>query len=240
MAGRRLGISLDGIAVLRQSRRSDRPDPVATATVAELAGASLVVAHLREDRAHIQERDVRLLRQTAKTPLSLRMTGTQEMLKLAYDIKPDEVILVPEIRDELGTEVGLDVNYHKDNVRKWVHSLRDGDIGVRAFISADIEQIRAAHRIDLSSIVLDTGKFCTARGAEARAEPKQRLADAARAASKLGIAVAMSNGLNYHNIQDLLDIDEVEEFHVGHSIISQSITTGLDQAVRDMVRLIGT
>ncbi len=238
MARRRLGVNVDHVATLRQSRRTRYPDPVAAAAICELAGADQITVHLREDRRHIQERDVRLLRQTVQTSLNLEAAATQEMVKIAYDVKPDIVTLVPERREELTTEGGLDVARQRDHVKKYVQSLKDADIQVSLFIDPDLDQVRAAHRVEADAVELHTGKYCDAVGhAEQRSE-LQRIADAGRTAAKLGMRVAAGHGLNYHNLHDLVPVAEIEEYNIGHAIVAQSVFVGLERAVRDMVDLL--
>lgn len=235
MQRRRLGVNIDHVATLRQTRRTPYPDPVAAAAICEAAGADQITVHLREDRRHIQERDLRLLRQTVQTTLNLEMAATQEMLKIAYDVKPDVVTLVPERREELTTEGGLDVSHHRDHLKKYVQSLRDGDIAVSLFIDPDLDMIRAAHRLDVTMLELHTGKYCEARGESDRRAELKRIADAARTAAKLGIRVAAGHGLHYKNVQALVPIEEIEEYNIGHSIIGRAVLVGLDAAVRDML-----
>jgi pyridoxine 5-phosphate synthase len=235
---KKLGVNIDHIATVRQARRTIYPDPVVAAGICENAGADQITVHLREDRRHIQERDVRILRQTVQTTLNLEMAATADMLKIALDVKPDIVTLVPERREELTTEGGLDVNHHRDHLKKYVQSLRDGDLKVSLFIDPDIEMLRAAHRIDAPSIELHTGKYAEARTDVERKSELRRIADVARAASKLGIRVAAGHGLHYTNVQDLVLIEEIEEFNIGHSIIARAMLTGLDSAVRDMIALL--
>ncbi len=238
MSRRRLGVNVDHVASLRQARRTPYPDPVAAAAVVELAGADQITVHLREDRRHIQERDVRLLRQTVQTMLNLEMAATAEMVKVAYDIKPDVVTLVPERREELTTEGGLDVGHHRDHLKKHVQSLRDADIEVSLFIDPDLDQVRHAHRLEVAAIELHTGKYCDARGeAEQRVE-LQRIVDAARTAAKLGLRVAAGHGLNYHNLRALVPVSEIEEYNIGHAVVAQAVFVGLDRAVRDMLALL--
>jgi len=238
MARRRLGVNLDHVATLRQTRRTPYPDPVAAAALAEDAGADQITMHLREDRRHMQDRDLRLLRQTVQTQLNLEMAATAEMVKMAYEVKPDLVTLVPERREELTTEGGLDVSHTKDNIKKYVRELRDGDMPVSLFIDPDLEQVRAAHRLDVTMIELHTGKYCDARGASERKAELMRLADAARSAAKLGIRVAAGHGLHYHNIAPVIGIDEIEEYNIGHAIIARAVFAGLERAVRDMLALL--
>jgi pyridoxine 5-phosphate synthase len=238
MSRRRLGVKLDHIATLRQARRVSYPDPVAAASVAEAAGAGFLTAHLREDRRHITDRDVRLIREVAQVPLNLELAPTQEALKAAYEAKPDQVTVVPERREEVTTEGGLDVAHQRDQVRKHVQGLRDGDIHVCLFVDPDLDQIRAAHRCDSTSVQLHTGKFCQARGSSEKRQELQKIVDAARAATKLGMQVSAGHGINYHNVQALVEVEEIETFHVGHSIVSRAVLVGFDRAVRDMVALI--
>lgn len=240
MNRRRLGVNVDHVASIRQARRTAYPDPVTAAAICELAGADQITVHLREDRRHIQERDLRMLRDTVQTTLNVEMAATQEMVKIAYDVKPDIVTLVPERREELTTEGGLDVTHHRDHVKKYVQSLKDGDIQVSLFIDPDLDQVRSAHRVEASAVEIHTGKYTEARGdAERRAE-LQRIADAARAASKLGMRVAAGHGLNYHNVRELVPLADIEEYNIGHSIVAQAVFVGLERAVRDMLELLAT
>jgi pyridoxine 5-phosphate synthase len=241
---RQLGVCLDAVAALRQARRAHLPDPVGAAAIAEAAGANSIIVHLREDRRFILDRDVRLLRQTVHTCLNLRMAATQELLKTAYDIKPDEVTLVADSADELGAQTawtglagGLDINQHKDRVRKFVHALADADLAVQILLDPDLEQVRGAHRVEIGAVVLDTSKYALARGPAARAAERQRIEDAAHTAHKLGMQVAVAGGIDYQNIAGLCGIAEIEEVQVGHSIVAQSLLCGLERAVRDMKNL---
>jgi pyridoxine 5-phosphate synthase len=231
-------VNIDHVATLRQARRTQYPDPVAAAALCESAGADQIVVHLREDRRHIQERDVRLLRQTVQTTLNLEMAATQEMMKIAYDIKPDLATLVPERREELTTEGGLDVNHHKDHLKKYIHALRDADIRVSLFIDPDLDAVRASHRVDATAVELHTGKYCEARGEVEKKNELQRIADAARAAHKLGMRVAAGHGLNTQNVQALVGMEEIEEYNIGHSIVARSMMVGVERAVREMLELL--
>jgi pyridoxine 5-phosphate synthase len=238
MSRRRLGVNVDHVATLRQSRRTRYPDPVAAAAICELAGADQITVHLREDRRHIQERDVRILRQTVQTSLNLEAAATQEMVKIAYDIKPDIITLVPERREELTTEGGLDVARQRDHVKKYVQSLKDADIQVSLFVDPDLDQVRAAHRVEADAVELHTGKYCDSTSdSEQRAE-LQRIVDAGRTAAKLGMRVAAGHGLNYHNIHNLVPVAEIEEYNIGHAIVAQAVFVGFDRAIRDMVDLL--
>ncbi|MBN1960770.1 MAG: pyridoxine 5'-phosphate synthase [Deltaproteobacteria bacterium] len=238
MVRRRLGFNIDHVATIRQKRHSRYPDPVTAASVAELAGADQINLHLREDRRHMQERDLRILRDTVQSRLNLVMSASIDMVKVAYELKPNIVTLVPERRDELTTEGGLDVNHHKDTLKKYLQNLRDGDIQVSLFIEPDLEQVRAAHRLDSNMVELYTGKYCDARDDSERRAELTRIADAARAARKLGMSVAAGHGLNYTNIRAIIPIEEIEEYNIGHSIISRALFSGLEPAVKEMLLLL--
>ncbi|HET6346995.1 MAG TPA: pyridoxine 5'-phosphate synthase [Myxococcota bacterium] len=238
MRRRLLGVNIDHVATLRQARRTIYPDPIAAAAIAEGAGADQITVHLREDRRHIQERDVRILRQTVQTLLNLEMAATGDMMKVALDVKPDVITLVPEQREELTTEGGLDVSHHKDGLKKFIQNMRDGDVPVSLFIDPDLEQVRAAHRIDASAIELHTGKYCEVRTATERRAELQRIADAARTAAKLGMRVACGHGLHYHNVRALVAIEEIEEYNIGHAIVAHAVMVGFERAVKDMLALL--
>jgi pyridoxine 5-phosphate synthase len=229
-----LGVNVDHVATLRQARRSSYPDPVAAAVLAELGGADQITIHLREDRRHIQERDLRLMRQTVQGKLNLEMAATKEMSALAYEHKPDMVTLVPEKREELTTEGGLDVVSGREQLREVVRFLKDGDIRVSLFIDPDIDQIRAAHKIGADAVELHTGAWCEARNSDIRQRELQRLVDSAKTAAKIGLAVYAGHGLNLRNIAPVAAIEEITEFNIGHSIIAQAVLIGMERAVREM------
>ena len=235
---RQLGVNLDSMALLRQWRGMETPDPILFAGLAEAAGAAHIQVHLRSDRLHIQPRDIRLLRETVKTSLILRMAPTQEMLQTAYDIKPREVIFVPEPQDERSPELGLDIQTDMDLIRKYIAALRDAEIIARVFVEADVDQVRAAHRAEAQSIVLDTGKLTDAKDAADIGTAIQRIDDAARTAHKLGMRVAASNRLNHHNVRHIRQISAISEIHAGHGIVSQALLTGFESAVRQMLEAI--
>ena len=234
----RLGVNVDHVATLRQSRRTAYPDPVAAAMLAELAGADQITIHLREDRRHIQERDLQVLRRTVTTRLNLEMAAAQEMVKIAYETKPDVCTLVPERREELTTEGGLDVVAGRENVRKVVKTLRDADIEVSLFIDPDLDQVKAAHRVEAQTVELHTGRYCDARLASDRRRELSRIVDACKAAAKLGLQVAAGHGLNYVNVGPVAALPEIEELNIGHSIVSRAVLVGLERAVREMKELI--
>src|SRR5512143_2714598 len=190
MNGLRLGVNVDHVATLRQARRAAYPDPVAAAMLAELAGADQITIHLREDRRHIQDRDLQVMRRTVTTRLNLEMAATAEMVRIAYETKPDMVTLVPERREELTTEGGLDVVGGRDVVRKAVKTLRDAEIEVSLFIDPELDQVKAAHRAEAQVVELHTGRYCDARLPADRRKELSRVLDACKAAAKLGLKVA--------------------------------------------------
>lgn len=234
----RLGVNVDHVATLRQVRRATYPDPVAAALMAELAGADQITIHLREDRRHIQERDLQVLRRTVTTRLNMEMAVAQEMLRIAYEAKPDMVTLVPERREELTTEGGLDVVSGREAVRKAVKTLRDAEIEVSLFIDPDLDQVKAAHRAEAHAVELHTGRYCDARLASDRRRELNRIVDACKSAAKLGLKVAAGHGLNYQNVLPIAAIAEIEELNIGHSIVAHALLVGMERAVREMKALL--
>ena len=235
----RLGVNVDHVATLRQSRRTQYPDPVAAAVLAELAGADQITIHVREDRRHIQERDLQIMRRTVTTRLNLEMAATQEMVKIAYEAKPDVATLVPERREELTTEGGLDVVSGRDAIRRVVKTLHDAEIGVSLFIDPDLDQVKAAHRAEAEVVEFHTGRYCDARLVVRTAGASSRgCVDACKAASKLGLEVAAGHGLNYQNVLPVAAIDEIEELNIGHAIVARAVLVGFERAVREMKELV--
>jgi pyridoxine 5-phosphate synthase len=234
----RLGVNVDHVATLRQVRRAAYPDPVAAATLAELAGADQITIHLREDRRHIQDRDLAVLRKTVTTRLNLEMAAAQEMVKIAYELKPDVCTLVPERREELTTEGGLDAVGGRDHVRRVVRTLRDADIEVSLFVDPDLDQVKAAHRAEAHAVEFHTGRYCDARLAADRRRELARLLDACKAAAKLGLQVAAGHGLNYQNVLPVAAIAEIEELNIGHAIVGRAVLVGMERAVREMKELL--
>lgn len=233
----RLGVNVDHVATLRQARKATYPDPITAAGIAELAGAEQITIHLREDRRHIQDRDLRVLRETVQSLLNLEMAATQEMVKIAYEYKPDMATLVPERREEVTTEGGLDVNAQKDLVSKVVKNLKDGDMIVSLFIDPDIDQVKAAHKISADRIELHTGRYCEARTEKERNRELSRIVDASKAAVKLGLGCAAGHGLNYDNVRPIARIQEIDELNIGHAIVARAVMVGFDRAVREMVEI---
>lgn len=234
----KLGVNIDHVATIRQARGGAEPDPAAAAAIAELAGADGITIHLREDRRHIQDRDLKILRQTVKTKLNLEMAATEEMISIALALKPDMCTLVPEKRQELTTEGGLDVRLHAQSVEKAISRLQDGGVMVSLFIDPDPDQIKTANRVGADYIEIHTGAFADA--ADLKTEDREiiKIENGIKLASKLGLGVNAGHGLNYINIKKVAALGGVEEFNIGHSIISRAVLVGLDRAVRDMVDLI--
>lgn len=233
----RLGVNVDHIATVRQARRTQYPDPVEAALVAEKAGADQITVHLREDRRHIQERDVNILRQVVKTELNLEMAASQEMVKFALACRPDTVTMVPERRQELTTEGGLDVAAHKDQLKASIRLLREAEIRVSLFIDPDLDQVRAAHKLDAHAIEIHTGRYAEARRKSERTDELTRIVDAAKMASKLGLFVAAGHGLHYTNTQEIARITEISELNIGHAIVARAMIDGMERAVKDMLQL---
>lgn len=234
----RLGVNIDHVATLRQARGGVEPDPVAAAVIAELAGADGITIHLREDRRHIQDRDLELLRKTIKTRLNLEMAATDEMVAIAQRIKPDMCTLVPEKRLELTTEGGLDVRCNMELVRSAVDRLRNDGIPVSLFIDADPDQIKAADKVGADYIEIHTGLFADAIDWKSSEDELIRIENGVKLALKLGLGVNAGHGLNYANIKRITAIRGIDEFNIGHSIISRAVLVGLERAVRDMAELV--
>ncbi len=234
----KLGVNVDHIATIRQARGVSEPDPVTAAAIAELAGADGITVHLREDRRHIQDRDVEILRKTVKTRLNLEMALTDEMVAIALRLLPDSVTLVPEGRHELTTEGGLDVSLLQTTLKEKIALMRQAGIVVSLFIEPDIDQIKASHRVGADYIEIHTGTYCEARIAAERTLQLQRIEIAISAARKLGLGVNAGHGLDYRNIQPVVALKGIEEFNIGHSIISRAALVGLDKAVREMITLL--
>jgi len=215
----RLGVNIDHVATLRQARRGRYPDPVAAAAVAELGGADQITLHVREDRRHVNDRDLTLLRQTVNGTLNLEMAAVQAMLDLALHERPDTCT-------------------QRDEVRRVIRALRDGGIEVSLFIDPDLEQIKASHRADAQAVELHTGRYCEARSGRDRQRELLRLVEASKAAGKLGLRVAAGHGLDYWNVKPVARIEEITELNIGYAIVCRAVLVGLERAVRDMKDLI--
>ena len=228
-----LGVNIDHIATLRQARGTQYPDPVYAASIAEHAGADGITVHLREDRRHIQDRDIRLLAQTLQTRMNFEMAVTDEMVAFAEEIKPAHACLVPEKREELTTEGGLDVIGNEQNIAKACQRLASVGVEVSLFIDPDNQQIDAAKRCGAPAIELHTGAYADSEGAEQLAE-FERIKAAAEYAFSIGLIVNAGHGLHYQNVEPIAAIPELNELNIGHAIIARALFTGLDQAVREM------
>ena len=228
-----LGVNIDHVATLRQARRIDYPDPIHAALLAEQSGADSITLHLREDRRHIQDRDVTLMRQVLKTRMNLEMAVTGEMIRIAAEVRPQDCCLVPESREEVTTEGGLDVAGQSVRIAEACRTLAQSGIRVSLFIDPDTAQIHAARRAGAPVIELHTGTYANVQGA-ARALELDRVRAAAALAASLGITVNAGHGLNYHNVQPIAAIPEIVELNIGHAIVARAVFDGLARAVRDM------
>ena len=234
----RLGVNIDHVATIRQARGGTEPDPVSAAVIAELAGADGITIHLREDRRHINDRDLKLLRDTVKTRLNLEMAATREMIDIALSVKPDICTLVPEKRQELTTEGGLDVRLNVQNIAEAVERLQEEDLLVSLFIDPDPDQIKAADKVGADYVEIHTGAFAEAKVWKSQEQELIKIENAVKLAAKLGLGVNAGHGLNYTNVKKVAAIRGIEEYNIGHSIISRAVLVGLDRAVREMVDLI--
>lgn len=232
-----LCVNIDHVATLRQARRGQEPDTIAAAVTVEMAGAAGITVHLREDRRHIQDRDVEVLRQVVQTKLNLEMAATDEMAALACRIKPDECTLVPEKREELTTEGGLDVAGQVARLRTVCAQLHEAGITVSLFVDPDLRQIEAAGQVGADFVELHTGRYAHAREAAAEREFAHLMA-AAEAAQAKGLRVNAGHGLNYRNVKPVAGLAGIENLNIGHSIISRAVFVGLDLAVREMLSLV--
>jgi pyridoxine 5-phosphate synthase len=234
----RLGVNIDHVATLRQARRAPEPDPVHAAVLAELGGANGITVHLRSDRRHVQDRDVEILRQVVRTRLNLEMASTQEMLRLALTVKPDQATLVPERLDELTTEGGLDAVLNSVQLRPVVKTLTEGGVEVSLFVDPDLEQVKEAHKLDARAIEVNTAAYADARDERAREAALRKVVDAARLARKLGLAVHAGHGLTYANVGAVAAVGEIVELNIGHNIVARAALVGMERAVREMVAAI--
>jgi pyridoxine 5-phosphate synthase len=236
MAG--LSVSVNHVATIREARQVIYPDPVAAAVLAEVAGADGIVIHLRGDRRHIQDRDIRILRKVVQTKLILKMAATSEMLGFALDIKPDLVTLVPEKPEEITTEGGIDLVIHKTNVAETISTLQNSGIPVSVFIDPDLEQLKLAHQCNTDLVEIYTGSFCEATTAAKKEQAFSKIVDAVKLAYKLKLGVNAGHGLCYNTIKAFKGLKEINEFSIGHSIVSRAVLVGMEKAVKEMLALI--
>ncbi len=234
----KLGVNIDHVATLRQARGGVEPDPVAAAWLSELAGCDSIVVHLREDRRHINERDLRLLRDVVKTRLNLEMSRAEEIVDIALDVKPDQVTLVPEKRKELTTEGGLDIVSDEDSIRKLTGLFQKKGIDVSLFIDPEPLQIKAAKATGAKFVELHTGKYAGSNNEDEVRLQFENLISATKLGLKLGLRVNAGHGLDYRNVSPISRIEGVEELNIGHSIISRAVFVGLEKAVKKMLTLI--
>jgi pyridoxine 5-phosphate synthase len=233
----RLAVNIDHIATLREARRAREPEPIAAALVAEMAGAQGITVHLRSDRRHIKERDLEILRQTIATKLNVEMAVTSDMSRVALQVRPDQVTLVPEKPQELTTEGGLDVVAHSSAVKDFVSQMHGAGVRVSIFLDADVAQVRAATAAGADAIEINTGRYAEAAASAADVE-LTRIAEAADAAARDHLEVLAGHGLNYTNVGSLNSIPQIVELNIGHSIVARAALVGMDRAVRDMIALL--
>ncbi len=233
-----LGVNIDHVATIRQARRTVEPDPIAAAVLAELAGADGITVHLREDRRHMQDRDVRLLRQTVRTHLNLEMAATDEMVKIALEVCPDYVTLVPERREEVTTEGGLDIVGQLERMKQVVGMLQDAGIPVSLFIDADRDQIEAAAATQALFIELHTGQYAEAKDEQSQSKELAILAAGCEQALASGLRINAGHGLTYWNVYPVACLNGMEELNIGHTIISRAVLVGMERAIREMKQAI--
>lgn len=234
----KLGVNIDHVATLRQARGTRYPDPLAAAALAEKAGADQITVHLREDRRHIQDADVRLLRRSVQTDLNLEMAATKEMLAFAIDAKPNVVTFVPEKRQELTTEGGLDVKKTRKILEDFIPQLQKAGVRVSLFINPDESDVLLSAELGVDAIEIHTGGYAEARDEDEIAQELKRIVAAAEVGKSKGLWVAAGHGLNYANASAVAKIQEIVEFNIGHSIVARALMVGLEQAVREMKKLI--
>lgn len=234
----RLSLNIDHFATLREARKGSDPDPVQAAVLAELAGAEGITLHLRGDRRHVQERDLRMLRSVCTSRLDLEIAATPEMQRLACEVRPDLVTLVPERPDELTTEGGLDVAVEADLLRETIQNLQEAGIRVSLFVDPSADVIKQGHRLGADAMEINTGRYCEVRDEEARRQELEKVSTCCRLVAKLGLQVLAGHGLDYRNIGPIAAIPEVEELNIGHSIVARASLVGVDRAIREMITLL--
>ncbi|MBW1801532.1 MAG: pyridoxine 5'-phosphate synthase [Deltaproteobacteria bacterium] len=234
----RLAVNVDHVATVRQARGIDEPDPVLAAGMAELAGAEGIICHLREDRRHINDRDLELLRQTVKTKLNLEMAAVEEMVRIAGDTRPDLVTLVPEKREELTTEGGLDIRSDPEKYKRVVAQMKEKGILVSLFLDPEPDQIKVAHEIGADIVEIHTGHYSEAISDAEAEERFERIAQSVQFTSELDLKISAGHGLNYVNIKRFGSLPRIEEYSIGHSIVARAVLVGFERAVREMVALV--
>jgi pyridoxine 5-phosphate synthase len=234
-----LGVNIDHVATVRQARRTYEPDPVWAATLAELGGADSITIHLREDRRHIQDRDLQILRQTVTVPLNLELSTNAEIVDIACRTKPDQATLVPESRQEITTEGGLDVVKHRAAVADAVKRLQDAGIVVSLFLDAEAKQLETAAALGATAVELHTGRYADARAGKPQDAELEKLRSGGALIRRLGLKLHAGHGLNYHNVKPVAAIEGMAELNIGHSIVARAIMVGFERAVREMKQLLG-
>jgi pyridoxine 5-phosphate synthase len=234
----KLGVNIDHVATVRQARMVKEPEPVLAAQLVELAGADSIVCHLREDRRHLQDRDLRILREIITTRLNLEMALSDEIAKIALEIKPDQVTFVPEKRQEITTEGGLDIIKERKRVEEFTKRFKDAGITVSLFIDANANQLQIAKAVGADMVELHTGEYANAKTDKDQHAAYNKISEGAIVSKSMRLIVAAGHGLNYQNVQPIAHIKEIEELNIGHSIISRAIFTGIEKAVREMKELI--
>jgi pyridoxine 5-phosphate synthase len=233
-----LGVNIDHVATVRQARRTNEPDPVWAAALAEMGGADAITLHLREDRRHIADRDLQILRQTVTVKLNLEMACNDEVLAIACGVKPDQATLVPERREEITTEGGLDICGQRDKVAGVVRKLQDAGISVSLFLDPDPRQIEEAARLKVAAVELHTGQYAEARLGAAQQKELEKLQAVGAMVFGLGLTLHAGHGLTYRNVRPVAQIEGMHELNIGHSIVARAIMVGFEEAVREMKRLV--
>lgn len=234
----KLAVNIDHFATIREARRSNEPEPVLAALLSEQAGAEGIVCHIRGDRRHIKERDLRLFKEAIKTKLNIEMAATEEMKKIAIDLKPEVVSLVPEREEELTTEGGLDVISNEKNLGPHIQELQKAGIRVSIFVDPNLKQIEACHRVGVNLIEINTTKYSDLRPGAERDKALDEIKEVAKYSHTLGLEIHAGHGLDYKNVQPIAEIPEISELSIGFSIVARSAIVGIDMAVREMVSLI--
>lgn len=234
----RLAVNVDHVATVRQARGVKQPDPVLAAGLAELAGAEAIICHLREDRRHIQDRDLEVLKRTVKTRLNLEMAAVEEMVKIALNVRPDLVTLVPERREELTTEGGLDVRARPEHYRKIAQAMKGAGIHVSFFIDPDPVQVKTAHQCGADTVEIHTGRYADAKDETEAVERFSLITHAVDTAAELNLKISAGHGLDYVNIKRFKALPRIEEYSIGHSIVARAVIVGIERAVREMVDLV--
>ncbi|HID79043.1 MAG TPA: pyridoxine 5'-phosphate synthase [Aquifex aeolicus] len=237
----RLGVNIDHVATVRNARRTFEPDPVYAAILAQMAGAHQITLHVREDRRHVNEDDLRKIIETVHIPVNLEMAPTEEMRNIALTYHPNRVTLVPERREEITTEGGLDVVSHKEYLKEFIKPFKEAGIEVSLFIDPDLEQIKASVWVEADAVELHTGTYAEAWNSFDREGVERELAKlraAAKFAKSLGLRVYAGHGLTYHNVKPITQIEDIEELNIGHSIVANAVLLGFERAVKDMLKLL--